>query len=98
MVPFLLYWRKESLIYSIGKISRKVFYYGVPLGIVAAISIVIVYLGLQDRIDWSLLQTYLVKKNITATTFLLVFSYITFGNSFLEELFFRGWVFRKLSL
>jgi membrane protease YdiL (CAAX protease family) len=97
LVPFILYWKKESLVLSTGKFSQKVFLYGVPLGIMAALAIVIAYLKLQDKIDWSLLQSYLDKKHITATTFFLVFTYITFGNSFLEELFFRGWVFRTLS-
>jgi len=97
LVPFLLYWKNESLVLSTGKFSRIVFLYGIPLGIIAALAIIIAYLQLQDQIDWSLLKSYLDKKNITATTFFLVFSYITFGNSFLEELFFRGWVFRTLS-
>jgi membrane protease YdiL (CAAX protease family) len=97
LVPFVLYWKKESLVLSTGKFSHRVFLYGIPLGIIAALAIVITYLKLQDQIDWSLLKSYLDKKNITATTFFLVFSYITFGNSFLEELFFRGWVFRTIS-
>jgi len=97
LVPFLLYWKKETLILSTGKFSRKVFLYGVPLGVIAALSIIIAYWTLWDQIDRSLLQAYLDKKHITATTFFLVFSYITFVNSFLEELFFRGWVFRTLS-
>ncbi len=97
LVPFVLYWKKEPLVLSTGKFSRKVFLYGAPLGIIAALAIVITYLKLHDQIDWSLLKSYLDKKNITATTFFLVFSYITFGNSFLEELFFRWWVFRTLS-
>jgi len=96
-MPFVLYWKKESLILSTGRFSRKVCLYGVPLGIIAALSIVIAYWTLRDQIDWSLLQTYLDEKHITTTTFFLVFSYITFGNSFLEELFFRGWVFRTLA-
>jgi membrane protease YdiL (CAAX protease family) len=97
LVPFFLYWKKESLVLSTGKFSRRVFLYGVPLGTIAALIIVFAYMKLQDQIDWSLLKIYLDNKNITATTFFLVFSYITFGNSYLEELFFRWWVFRTLS-
>lgn len=96
-VPFFILQKRQSIVISAWKWSRKVFLYWVPIGIIAALSIILAYVLLKDSIDWSGLQLYLERKNISASTFLLVFSYIMFGNSLLEELFFRGWVFRRLS-
>ena len=62
---------------------------GWVISCVALVAILVNYYLLRDIIDLSHIQQQLEKKNITATTYLFVAIYVTFGNSFLEEFFFR---------
>ncbi len=70
---------------------------GLLLGIGAGLVILVTYSLLQGVLDlpaiaWELQQ----KSKVTPANFLLVALYITLGNSFLEEYFFRGFVFLSL--
>jgi membrane protease YdiL (CAAX protease family) len=56
----------------------------------------ITYLLLRESIDWSAIRASMEGRHITESTFFLVFLYIMFGNSFIEEYFFRGVVFYQL--
>ena len=60
----------------------------VYVGIIAA------YLILKDRIDLSGIRENLLRKEgLTKDNFIFIFSYIIFVNSFLEESFFRGFIY-----
>jgi membrane protease YdiL (CAAX protease family) len=77
------------------KISR--FRLGLLSGIVFFIIVSVAYLIAQKYIDLSLISRDLeTKLKITPANFILVGVYITFGNSFLEEFFFRGFIFMNL--
>ena len=64
----------------------------------AAFAIISVAYGLfQNALDLpAIAQELQQKSKITPANFLLVGSYITLGNSLLEELFFRGFIFLSL--
>ena len=56
------------------------------------------HIQLRDYIDLDVIRiNLLAKENITATNFVYVSLYISFINSFLEELFFRGFMFLSLT-
>ena len=60
--------------------------------------IIILFFLLRDYIDLDVIRNNLLaKENITATNFVYVSLYISFVNSFLEELFFRGFMFLSLA-
>ena len=60
--------------------------------------IIILFFLLRDYIDLDVIRNNLLaKENITATNFVYVSLYISFVNSFLEELFFRGFMFLSLT-
>lgn len=70
---------------------------GSILGVVAFCIILATYVILQGALDLPAIALELQEKSlVTPTNFLLVGLYITFGNSFLEEFFFRGFIFRSL--
>lgn len=58
--------------------------------VIAAYLIFIGFINLEDIIN------DLKQKNITPANFILIGLYITLGNSFLEEFFFRGFIFLNL--
>ena len=60
--------------------------------------IIILFFLLRDYIDLDVIRNNLLaKENITTTNFVYVSLYISFVNSFLEELFFRGFMFLSLT-
>ena len=60
--------------------------------------IIILFFLLRDYIDLDVIRNNLLaKENITASNFVYVSLYISFVNSFLEELFFRGFMFLSLT-
>lgn len=70
---------------------------GFLCGIAAFASILSAYYFLHPMIDLERIASELqTKSKITPTNFILVGLYITLGNSFLEEFFFRGFVFLNL--
>lgn len=92
LVPFLFF--RKSII--IGRFSLRTIQQGIILGLITWGAIYIAYYFLQSHISWDIIQTYLNEKNITATTFIVAFLYVMFWNSFLEEIFFRWWIFNSL--
>lgn len=66
------------------------------LGIGAFLILIGAYLVLKDHIDFAQISENLAQKNITGDTFLFISIYIIVGNSFLEEIFFRGFIFKNL--
>lgn len=70
---------------------------GAILGLIAFTVIIIAYLATRGIIDYNDIVNQLQdKSNITPSNFIAVGLYITFGNSFLEEFFFRGFIFLNL--
>lgn len=70
---------------------------GLFFGLGSFIIIFITYYLLQNIIDFgSIVDELQHKSKITPTNFTVVGLYITFGNSFLEEFFFRGFIFLNL--
>jgi uncharacterized protein len=54
------------------------------------------YFLLASEIDWIAIGASMEARHITESTFILVFAYIMFGNSLLEEYFFRGVIFQNM--
>lgn len=81
----------------IKKTDRKDLKMGFIFGIVSFIIIIATYYILGSTIDMQSIAAELQNKSkITPANFIFVGLYITFGNSFLEEFFFRGFVFLNL--
>lgn len=71
---------------------------GALFGILAFCIVLAAYMLLQDALDLPAIAQELTEKSqVTPANFLLVGFYITIGNSFLEEFFFRGFLFGSLS-
>ncbi|MUV39838.1 hypothetical protein JNUCC1_03722 [Lentibacillus sp. JNUCC-1] len=67
------------------------------LGGSSAAVILLAYIVLQPFLDLSMIKSDLTNRlGITPVGFIFVGLYITFGNSFLEEYFFRGFIFFNL--
>lgn len=70
---------------------------GFLFGILSFLIILIAYYVLRNIIDLqSISQELQSNSKITASSFVFVGLYITLGNSFLEEYFFRGFIFLNL--
>jgi membrane protease YdiL (CAAX protease family) len=96
LIPILIGYIYKHQITKIGEMSRTSIIYGVSLGLVSMVVIGVTYILLRDMIDWSAIRASMESRHITESTFVLVFLYIMFGNSFIEEYFFRGVVFYQL--
>ncbi len=70
---------------------------GILFGIASFAIVIIAYYILKNHIDINNIIAELQSKSkITPANFIFVGLYITFGNSFLEEYFFRGFIFLNL--
>jgi len=70
---------------------------GLLTGSVAFVIIIVTYYLTTGFVDYQgIINELQDKSGITAMNFLFVGLYITLGNSFLEEYFFRGFVFLRL--
>ncbi|WP_352420188.1 type II CAAX endopeptidase family protein [Proteiniborus sp.] len=79
------------------KINKKDLYIGTGLGIFCFTVIIAVYFILKEVIDLNNIANELqTKSKVSPSNFLMVALYITFVNSFLEEFFFRGFIFLNL--
>ncbi|MEQ6390562.1 CPBP family intramembrane glutamic endopeptidase [Bacillaceae bacterium S4-13-58] len=91
------YFGKKKITYlspkGIDKKRRKI---SISIGLGAFFILIAAYLVLQSFIDFSVIENDLAQKNIIKESFLLIGLYITFGNSFLEEIYFRGFIFKNL--
>ena len=67
-----------------------------PLALAVFLFLTVGYMVLSPWIDLSAIPEKLLYTGVTAETFPLVALYITLGNSFLEEFFFRGFAFLTL--
>lgn len=97
-VVFIKVVLKEKLFDALrlNQIDVKGLQYGAGLGLLSMIVILVAYVLLQNHIDEETIILDLQNRlNITLETYLFVALYITFGNSFLEEFYFRGFIFLK---
>ncbi|WP_430785695.1 CPBP family intramembrane glutamic endopeptidase [Virgibacillus flavescens] len=82
---------------NIHKMTRKQWIRVLLLGLASAGSIYFAYLLLNPILDMNRIKEDLVNRlGITKTGFIFVGIYVAFGNSFLEEYFFRGFIFFHL--
>jgi membrane protease YdiL (CAAX protease family) len=91
--------KKQQLSKSISykSIDKHHLKMGFLFGILSFVIILIAYYILRNFIDLQGISEELQQKsNITASSFIFVGLYITLGNSFLEEYFFRGFIFLNL--
>ncbi|SER28227.1 CPBP family intramembrane glutamic endopeptidase [Piscibacillus halophilus] len=89
---------KEKLMESLrlNQIDVKGLQLGIELGILSMIVVITAYVLLQNYIDAEGIILDLQERlNITLETYVFVALYITFGNSLLEEFYFRGFIFLK---
>jgi len=86
---------KDAL--KLKKIQTSTFRLGLILGLVSFAVIMVAYFILREYIDFnSIAQELQSKSKITPSNFTFIGLYIIFGNSFLEEFFFRGFIFLNL--
>ncbi|GEL78513.1 CAAX amino protease [Tenuibacillus multivorans] len=89
---------KEPIWHSLrlNHIDKRRLAYGFSLGIVSMVIIILAYVILQDFIQAETIILDLRERlNITFETYIFIALYITFGNSLLEEFYFRGFIFLK---
>ncbi|MEN2766319.1 CPBP family intramembrane glutamic endopeptidase [Ornithinibacillus xuwenensis] len=82
---------------NLAKMTKHEWRRVILLGIASASIVLIAYLIFLPFIDLNAIKTDLTDRlGITTATYIIVGLYITFGNSLLEEYFFRGFIFFNL--
>ncbi|WP_052360677.1 CPBP family intramembrane glutamic endopeptidase [Oceanobacillus manasiensis] len=102
---FLVVWTYKMIfkdfrfkdVLALSKLGKRDWLKVTLLGLSSAGIVLTAYLLFLPYIDLSLIQQDLTERlGITAAGFIFVGIYISFGNSLLEEYFFRGFIFFKL--
>ena len=101
LIPFLYIKliKKESISKSLNfnKIDKNHMKLGILFGFISFAVILSTYFILKSSLDMEgILNEMQTKSGITAKNFIFIGLYITFINSFLEEFFFRGFIFLNL--
>ncbi|MCM0650312.1 CPBP family intramembrane metalloprotease [Clostridium swellfunianum] len=78
------------------QLDKKRLRLGFIFGLACFIIILAAFFIFRGFMDLDSIAMDLQQKNITSANFILIGLYITFGNSFLEEFFFRGFIFLNL--
>lgn len=82
---------------NVKKIDKRHLKLGFIFGVSSFFIILVAYSLLGHFIDFqSITEELQNKSKITPGNFALIGAYVTFGNSFLEEFFFRGFIFLNL--
>jgi membrane protease YdiL (CAAX protease family) len=81
---------------NLSQFDRKHLKLGLIFGLISFFVIFIAYFIFKGTINFNDIVSDLRDKNITPANFIFIGLYITFGNSFLEEFFFRGFIFLNL--
>lgn len=84
----------EELNFS--QFGKKQLKLGLIFGLISFFVIFIAFFIFKGTINFNDIVSNLRDKNITPANFIFIGLYITFGNSFLEEFFFRGFIFLNL--
>lgn len=77
-------------------LDKKGLLFGLVCGLTSFFVVIGAFVFFQDLIDTDSILVSLEENHITTSSFLLIGLHITFGNSFLEEFFFRGFIFFNL--
>ncbi len=96
---YLKFFKRESIKDSLSQVKLKGSPYKLELllGAVSFTGVFGAYFLLGGYIDFDvILKELRVRSQIDASSYVFIGIYIIFGNSFLEELFFRGFVFLSL--
>lgn len=97
-IPFMIMKLLKIKILDNFKINREDFIRLLKIGIIIFLFGMISYLILRNFFDFTkLTKSLLVDQHVSKTQFILVAIYISFGNSILEEFFFRLVSFIKLN-
>ena len=101
LIPYIYmkFIKKQPLSKSINKknIDKHHLKMGILFGALSFLIILIAYYVLRNIINLQGISEDLQSRSkITATSFIFVGLYITLGNSFIEEYFFRGFIFLNL--
>ncbi len=78
------------------KFGKDALVYGIGFWLLSICIISTTYYLLADVIEWEAISKSLSNRWVNESTFLLAFAYVMFGNSLVEEYFFRWVVFRIL--
>lgn len=82
---------------NLRNLDKKRLKLGFIFGLASFLIVLAAFFVFQGAIDLKSIASELqTKSKITPANFLLVGFYVTFGNSFLEEFFFRGFIFLNL--
>jgi uncharacterized protein len=96
---YIKYVKKESLevSYRLKVLNKGKLKVGLLSGILFFVIVISAYYVVQGEIDLNSIAEELQNKlKVTPMNFIFIALYITFGNSFLEEFFFRGFIFLNL--
>lgn len=96
VMPIIIGYFFKTQFWKFWKFTKQSFVYGLWLWLLWWIIIFISYYLLKDLIEWNSIQKSITERGVTKATFILVFSYIMFWNSLVEEYFFRGIIFNTL--
>lgn len=100
-IPFIYikFVKEESLLeaFKLKAFDKRRLLIGLGFGVLFFLTILVSYNILGYKIDFEAISIELQSKlKVTPLNFIFVGIYITFGNSFLEEFFFRGFIFMNL--
>ena len=94
---YALYAKEKIKIFAWKEINKKFLRKILGLVFFIYVGILIGYVLIQHHVEPELIkQSLWEKEKINGDNFIYVFFYISFINSFLEEFFFRGYIFGKL--
>lgn len=101
ILPIIIYMKifgKEKILEQITNFKKKELKSILFFSVGVYFFIIIMYLLLKNYIDLESIRSHLLEReNVSVDNFLYVSLYISFINSFLEELFFRGFIFLRLA-
>lgn len=96
IIPVIIWYIFKTQFGRFWKITKQSFLYGLSLWILGWIAIFLAYYLLKEVIDWNAIYNSMESRKINESTFILVFTYIMFWNSLVEEYFFRWVIFNTL--
>lgn len=97
LIPILVASIFKETVGKAGSMSRFWLFLGIGLWIISAGIIALTYSFLREYIDWQAIHSSMEARHINEKTFTIIFLYIMFGNSLLEEYFFRGIIYYQAS-
>ncbi len=89
-VPLIFFRYRQLHFLHFKKTDRKSILVGLAAGLFCILSMLGVFIVLAPSIDIDALVADLASKGVTPEVFPFIALYILFGNSFIEEFFFRG--------